>query len=372
MDTHLLKRLVILAIFILVLFGGVFGWRAFVAAKTESAIAHAPPQRVTVSVAQAKVVNWRSELEATASLKAIQGTLLTPQLAGMVTGINFQSGSTVKEGQLLIQLNDANQKAQLGNDEAALALAKTEFEQQRSLYREHNTSALALQRADTAYIQAQAAVSSDRATIAKLQIRAPFSGHLGLRQVSLGQYVDTTTPVVNLQQWNPIYADFQLPQQQVSRIALGQKVTLAVPGMPNRDFSGQVSAIGAQIQTGTRNVNVRATLSNPDSALRPGMYGQVTLLTGATRRVLAVPDSAISYNTYGSYVYVVEQGKGGLVANERNVTTGEARKTLTIVTRGLKPGERVVTAGQVKLHPGTLVTVAPVHSRKAAAAGTGL
>lgn len=359
MDKHLIKRFVILAIFLIVLFGGIFGWRAFVAAKMHAALAHAKEPQVSVSVATVKRITWPSELEATASLQAIQGTLLTPQLAGMVTGIDFHSGSSVRKGQLLVQLNDANQQAQLRNDEAALALAKTEFEQQRSLYREHNTSALALQQADAAYTQARAAVSSDRATIAKLQIHAPFTGHLGLRQVSLGQYVDTTTSVVDLQQWRPIYAEFQIPQQQLSRLAAGQSVALAVAGLDGQNFTGKLTAIDAEVNSATRNVSVQATFPNSKDLLRPGMYGEVTVQLGQPRHVLVVPDSAIAYNTYGSYAYVIEKGNQGLIADERNVSTGESRGGLTIVTRGLKPGERVVTAGQVNLHPGAPVTIAP-------------
>lgn len=313
---------------------------------------------VTVSVDFVKEVDWPEELQATASLQAIQGTQLTPQLAGMVTGIYFQSGTKVEEGDLLVQLNDATQQAQLRHDRSAVALAKTELSQQRNLFRKYNTSQLALQQAETAYIQAQAAVSSDLATIAKLKIRAPFTGHLGLRQVSLGQYVDTTNVVVDLQQWNPIYCEFQIPQQQIAQLEIGEKVTLSVPGIEGREFIGKLTAIGAEVQSGTRNVQVQATLANQDSSLRPGMYGDVTVDTGHAQKVLAVPVSAVSYNTYGEYVYLVEQGKHGLIAQQENVQTGDSRNGLTAITRGLKTGQRIVTAGQVKLYPGATLTIA--------------
>lgn len=371
MDKHLARRLVILVAFLVVLFGGIFGWRAFVASKIQAAMAKAASPEVTVSVAPVEKINWSGELQATASLQAVQGAMLTPQLAGMVTGIHFHSGTKVKKGQILVQLNDANQRAQLQHDESALKLAKTELGQQRSLYRQHNVSKLALQQAQTTYTQARAAVSSDHATIAKLQVRAPFTGHLGLRQVSLGQYLDTSTSVVDLQQWNPIYAVFQVPQQQLSQLSTGQKVGLSIAGLGNRTFTGKISAIGAQVEKGTRNVQVQATLDNPDYLLRPGMYGEATVKTGQSHQVLAVPDSAITYNTYGSYVYVIEQGKQGLVARERNVQIGESRNGLTIVTRGLKANERVVTAGQVKLHPGAAVSIAPGTAASAQPAGTG-
>lgn len=370
MDKQLIKRFVILGAFLVVLFGGIFGWRAIVAAKTQAAMAKMGAPQVTVSVAPVRQIHWPAELQATATLQAIQGAMLTPQLAGMVTGLHFHSGTKVQQGQLLVQLNDANQRAQLKHDESALKLAEIELHQQRNLYREHNASKLALQQAQTTYTQARAAVSSDKATIAKLQVRAPFTGHLGLRQVSLGQYVDTSTPVVDLQQWNPIYAVFQVPQQQLSRLADGQKVVLDVSGIGGRDFTGKISAIGAQVESGTRNVQVQATFANPDSTLRPGMYGEATVKTGESRQVIAVPDSAVTYNTYGSYVYVIQQGKQGLVARQRNVQTGESRGGLTTVTRGLKAGERVVTAGQVKLHPGAAVSIAPGTAASAQPAAT--
>lgn len=371
MDKQLIKRFVILGAFLIVLFGGIFGWRAIVAAKTQAAMASRGNPQVTVSAAPVRQAEWPSELQATASLQAVQGTMLTPQLAGMVTHILFDSGAEAEKGQLLVQLNDATQRAQLQNDESALKLAKTKLAQQRTLFKQHNTSQLALQEADTAYTQARAAVSSDHATIAKLQVRAPFTGHLGLRQVSLGQYVETTTPVVDLQQWNPIYAVFQVPQQQLAQLATGQQVVLSAAGLKQGNFVGKITAIGAQVQSGTRNVQVQATLSNPNDALRPGMYGEVTVNTGQARNVLAVPDSAITYNTYGEYVYVLQQAKNGLVAKQKNVQTGESRHGLTVVTRGLKANERVVTSGQVKLHSGAEVTIAPATASAPTAAGAG-
>lgn len=371
MDKQLIKRFVILGVFLVVLFGAIFGWRAVVAAKTQASMAKAGKPQITVSATSVKQTKWTAELQATASLQAVQGAMLTPQLAGMVTAIHFESGSKVKKGQLLVQLNDSTQRARLHNDEAALKLAKTKLAQQRTLYREHNTSRLALQKAETTYSQARSAVSSDHATIAKLQVRAPFTGHLGLRQVSLGQYVDMTTPVVNLQQWNPIYAVFQVPQQQLAQLGMGQKVTLTAAGLKQKKFTGKITAIGAQVQNGTRNVQVQATLPNPDESLRPGMYGEVTVKTGQGRTVLAVPDSAIVYNTYGSYVYVIKQGHQGLVVKEHNVQTGESRNGLTVVTRGLKANERVVTSGQVKLHSGAAVTIAPAAASAQGAATAG-
>ena len=358
MDKPLAKRLVILVIFLVVLFGGIFGWHAFVNAKIQSAMSKAGQQRTTVSTAKVQSIPWPAQLEATASLQAVQGTMLTPQLPGMVTALHFDSGAQVRKGQLLVQLNDSTQQAQLHHDQSTVALDKTKLAQQESLYKRHNTSQLALQEARTAYAQAQAAVKSDRATLAKLQVRAPFDGHLGLRQVSLGQYVQTTTPVVDLQQWNPIYAVFQVPQQELARLATQQAVRLQVPGLDPHTFKGRITAIGTRVQSGTRNVRVQATLDNPGHALRPGMYGQITVRTGQADKVLAIPDSAISYNTYGQYVYVIEQGKHGPTVKERNVRTGDSRNGLTVISHGLKAGEQVVTAGQVKLHPGAKVNIA--------------
>lgn len=355
MDKNLIRRLVMLGLFLVVLFGGIFGWRAFVTMKARAAMAAAPPRKVTVSVAPVRQRMWAGRIRATASLKAVQGTMLSPQLGGMVTRINFHSGEEVKSGQLLVQINDSTQRAQLQNDQAALKLAKIKLGEQKRLYKSHNTSKLSLESAQSAYEQASAAVSSDRATLAKLQVHAPFSGHLGLRQVSLGQYVTTSTPVVDLQQWNPIYADFQVPQQDLAVLSTGDRVSLVLPGDHDEHFVGEIDAIGAQVQSGTRNVQVQATFANAHFKLRPGMYGEVSFQVGKKHRVLTVPDSAITYNTYGEYVYVIRKQKRGLVAKEQTVKTGSTRNGVTVVTQGLKPDESVVTAGQVKLHPGALV-----------------
>lgn len=340
------------------LFGAIFGWRAFVDAQARAAKAAAPPPQISVSAASVEKTRWPTELQATASLNAIQGTFLTPQIAGIVTAIHFHSGDKVEKGQLLVQFNDANERAQREHDISERRLAKIKYSQQRTLYRKHSTSQLNLQKAETAYAQARAAVSADEATIAKLQIRAPFTGHLGLRQVSLGEYVDTSTPVVDLQQWAPIHVDFQVPQQKMGRLHDGQTVLLSVPGL-DATFKGKLTALGARVQPGTRNVSVQATFANADGLLRPGMYGDVTVKTGQAREVLTVPESAVTYNTYGSYVYVVEQDRQGRVVKERHVKTGASRNGRAIIEQGVKAGDKVVTAGQVKLHSGAQVKIVP-------------
>jgi membrane fusion protein (multidrug efflux system) len=365
-DKSLARRLVILALFLIVLFGAIFGWRAFVDAQARAAKEAAPPPEVSVSVASVEKTRWPAELQATASLNAVQGTMLTPQIAGIVTAIHFHSGDKVKQGQLLVQFNDANERAQRKHDMSERRLAKIKYSQQRTLYHKHSTSQLNLQKAETDYAQAKAAVSADAATIAKLQIRAPFTGHLGLRQVSLGEYVDSSTSVVDLQQWKPIYVDFQVPQQQIGRLQTDQTVLLSVPGLDGA-FKGQLTAVGSKVQPGTRNVSVQATFANAEGKLRPGMYGSVTVKTGQARQVLTVPESAVTYNTYGSYVYVVEQARQGRVAKERHVKTGASRNGRAIVKQGVKVGDKVVTAGQVKLHSGARVKVVPPASSAQAA-----
>lgn len=357
MDKTLLKRLIILALFLVVLFGGVFGWHAFVRKKIKQKAAAMAHQKVTVSVATATQTKWPSRIQATASLAAIQGVMLSPQLAGMVVGIHFHSGQQVKEGQLLVQLNDANQRAQLATDQAGLALAKANLARQKALYHEHNTSQLNYQQAQTTYEKEAAAVKSDKATIAKLQVRAPFAGHLGIRKISLGQYLSPSSQVVNLQQWSPIYANFQLPQTYVHRLKLGQPASLTVKGEAGHTHRGKVTAIGSQVNAQTRNVEVQATFPNEQNALRPGMYGMVSVTLGNERKELSVPETAVAYNTYGTYVYVIHKGKNGLVAKERLVKVGESRKGRTAILKGISAGATVVTTGQVKLYPGALVKI---------------
>lgn len=356
---HLTRRLVILGLFIAVVYGGVIGFNRFIGAMIHKAMASAPAPVINVTTAKAENRTWAEQLQVVASLKAVQGTMLTAQSAGTVTAIHFKSGDEVKAGTLLVQLNDNMARAQLVADQAKLLNAKQELTRQRSLFPQKLTSQSQLQSAEATFNEASAAVVADQAALANLQVRAPFDGHLGIRQVSLGQYVSPGTGVIDIQQWDPLLVDFQIPQRDLARLATGDHIALSVTGLPDKTFEGTITALGSAFDSTTRNLSVQATLPNSDGALRPGMFGGVTIRLAATNTVIAVPQTAIAYSTYGEYVYVVQQTDKGTVAEERIVQTGANRDNLIAVTSGLKVGDEVVTEGQVNLYPGAHIKIEP-------------
>jgi membrane fusion protein (multidrug efflux system) len=295
----------------------------------------------------------------------VAGVELTPQLSGQVTGIYFHSGEQVRKGERLIQIDDSNQLAQLKSDEASAKLARINYRRTQGLFKADATSQGSLDSAAAAYASANAAVANDRATLAKLALSAPFSGWLGVREVSLGQYLTPGTPVAALNVWDPLRAEFTVPQGEFSLLQKGQEVQITVNAYPGKSFPARVIAVGSQLDPSTRNVTVDATVANPGNLLRPGMFGEALLLAGTPRSVLVVPSVAITYSTFGDYVYVVERktGKSAVplaIAVATPVRAGATRGSVTEILSGLKAGERVVTAGQVKLRSGMPVTIRDV------------
>jgi membrane fusion protein (multidrug efflux system) len=293
---------------------------------------------------------------------AVAGIELTPQLSGQVTGIYFRSGEHVRKGQRLIQIDDSNQLAQLKSDEASAKLARINYRRAEGLLKANATSQGSLDSAEAAYASANAAVANDGATLAKLALSAPFSGWIGVREVSLGQYLTPGTPVAALNVWDPLRAEFTVPQDEFALVHKAQEVQITVNAYPGKPFPARVVALGSQVDPSTRNVTVDATVPNPGNLLRPGMFGEALLLVGQPRRVLVVPSVAIAYNTFGDYVYVVERKAGKsaaplVIAVATPVRAGATRGSVTEVLSGLKAGQMVVTAGQVKLHSGMPVTI---------------
>jgi membrane fusion protein, multidrug efflux system len=355
--TRLARRIIFMLVFVAVIYGSVIGFNRFMGAKILEAMASAPPPAVTVSVAQATQQTWSNELQAVATLRAKQGTTLTSESSGTITGLHFKSGEMVKKGQLLVQMNDNVARAQLAADQAKLLNAKQQIERQRKLFARQATSQASLQSAEAAYREAQAAIQSDHARLSNLQVRAPFAGHLGIRDVSLGQYISPGTGIVDIQQWNPLRVSFNVPQRDLAKLAIGNAVDLSVDGLSGKSFSGRITAFGSAVDNSTRTIAIQAEVKNDKNELRPGMFGQATIRLAANTSVIAVPSTAITYNTYGEYVYVIKDSSKGKVAEQRIVQTGSARNGETAITRGVKADETVVIAGQVNLYPGARVKI---------------
>ena len=349
------KQLIIVVILLIIVFGGLFGGRFYANHRATAAALHRSFPPITVSTAVAHEQPWSPEVNVVGSLEAVEGTEITAQIAGNVTQIAFRSGQKVKRGELLVRLDDSSQLAQLHADQAKFTLAETTLTRTQKLYTARAASQSDLQTAEAAAAAAQAVVEGDQATLRKLDIAAPFSGAAGIREVSLGQYVSPGTAIVNLQSYDPLLLDFTLPQSSVSEITVGQKVAFTVNAYPGKSFDGRVTAIGSQVDPTTRNIALQATLANPRDVLRPGMYGSVQLSVGHELHGVVVPDTAISYNTFGDYVYVVEPEKGESVVHQHVVEVQDQRDGSALIASGIKAGETVVTAGQEKLRDGVAV-----------------
>jgi len=329
------------------------------------------PKPTTVTAEAARVEQWRPELTAIGTLRAIQGVAIAPQAAGDVTAIHFESGDDVEAGALLINIDDSVEQADLANGLAQLKNADSTLARQRTLVAQGNTPQSTVDTAIATRDSAAATVERTRAVIAQKAIKAPFAGRLGLRNVDLGQYVAVGTSLVTLQRLDPIYADFPVPEEALNSMATGQAVRMTVDAIPGRSFAGKIEAIDARVSAESRNVTARAVFANPDRKLLPGMFANLTVTTGEPAAVLTLPRTAIVYSLYGDDVFVVtpapharEQGglsenggPSGLIVERRLVRVGPARGERVAIEDGLRAGERVVTAGQIKLQAYSPVTL---------------
>lgn len=361
---------------LILLIGGIKGYGAM---KMFQAFAAQGAPKFTVSTMKAEYQDWLPQLSAVGSLRAERGADLSAEAAGIVEGISFKSGDDVKAGQMLLQLRSADDQAHLESLKAAAALAESVNNRDLAQFKAGAVSQATLD-SDAANLRsARAQVAEQQALVDKKFVRAPFAGHLGIRSVDLGQYLAAGTKVVTLQQLDPIFVDFYLPQQSLGQIKVGQKLSAVSDTYPELPFTGQVAAIDPRVDTDTRNVQVRAILANPERKLLPGMYAKVSIEVGAPARYLTLPQTAVAYNPYGATVYIVvpHQPKEGEAAKPATppsgaapgsnapdlevkqvfVTTGATRGDQVAILKGVNEGDQVVTSGQIKLRNGALVTV---------------
>ncbi|AIT63233.1 efflux RND transporter periplasmic adaptor subunit [Coxiella burnetii] len=320
------------------------------------------PPPVTISTTKALSESWQPVLTAVGSLSAIQGVNISPEVSGRVIAIRFTSGQLVKSGESLIQLDDSSDVQDLKNNQAALNLARVDFERKAALYK---TGAIARSDYDQALAQLQqteAQVNKSLVAISKKNIRAPFSGKIGIRQVNLGQYVNPGDALVSLQSLDPLYVNFSLPEQFLKDLSLNQKLSITVDSYPEEKFEGKITALDSLVTEATRNINVQGTIPNGDYRLYPGTFANVTVYLPEKKAVVTVPQTAVTYSLYGDTVFVVEPGKNkkgqaALVARQRLVEIGDMKNNKVFIKKGVKAGEEVVTSGQNKLHEGTTVKI---------------
>ena len=263
----------------------------------------------------------------------------------------------MRRGQLLVELDTSTDMAELKGLEAAYQLERTKLYRSQQLIARHFISKSDYDLNKATLDEAMAAVAAKKAVIEKKRIVAPFTGRLGIRKVDVGQYLAPGDGIVPLQQLQPIYADFTLPEQYLANLQVNQPLALTVQAYPDKTFAGRITALNSGIDVTTRSVKIRATLDNNEQLLRPGMFADVQVLLSATKPVLTVPDTAVTYNPYGNSVFVIQSGKQGTMVQLRQISTGETRAGRVEIVKGLNENERVVSAGQVKLTNGMAVTL---------------
>ena len=363
----MIKRMVIMIIGLVVVFGGVFGWHAFISGKIAESLASRQPPPATVSAMRASATSLHPEFQAVGTLAAVQGVDISAEVPGRVARLAFTSGQDVKKGDLLVQIDDAPDRARLQGLKAQAEYARTQFERDKVLVGRHAVPVSQYDLDRSNLDNARAQVANQQALIAQKAISAPFAGRLGIRLVDLGQYVSAGMPVVTLQSLDPIFVDFSLPQQNLSDLTVGLPVEVTVDAYVGQVFKGMITTVNPKVDESTRNVQIQATLQNPDKRLLPGMFATVRVVLPKQENVVTVPSTAITYNPYGNMVYVIQPSspaKGGGIAaggelSVRSVVvhTGAARGDQVVITKGLKPGDWVVTAGQMKLRDGAIVRV---------------
>ena len=355
----MIKRMLIL----LILAGGAFaGLNAFVnfragIIKTIIGGMANPPQTVSTTVAQES--DWQPKLTVIGTFQAVNGADLSLEVPGVVQKINFESGTEVEKGQVLLELRNDDDSAKLDSLKAAADLDAITLHRDESQLKINAVSQATVDTDRANLRTATANVAQQQAILDEKTLRAPFSGRLGIRQVDLGQYIGAGTKVVSLQTLDPIYLDFMLPQQAAGQLKVGAEIEAKVDGVAE-PLKGVVQAMDSKLDSTSRNLQIRARLPNADRKLLPGMFATVEAPINSPERLVTLPQTAVVYNTYGDVVYVIDDtdAKDGVFkARQSAITVGPARGDQVAIRSGVKPGETVITAGQIKLHNGSPVKI---------------
>lgn len=379
------KKIILTALGLIVVVGALAGIKImqFQAMSASAATAGPPPE--SVAVTEVKEVMWQPTIDAVGTITAVQGVTLSAEVPGTIKRIAFESGEIVKAGQVLVELDAVTERAQLQAADANADLARTNLDRDQALVKSGAIAANQVKTTSATAKQSEAELARLQSIISKKTIRAPFSGRTGLRMVNLGQFVGNGDAIVSLQSPDPVYVDFSLPQQRLSDLTEGLEIRVVTDSFPNETFTGKLAAIQPELDTVTRNVKLRGELRNPKGQLRPGMFVRAQVLLPNTEKVLVIPATAIMYAPYGDSVYVVGPPKPktqseldankaaakdekaaaaekpvdpkALVAEQRFVRLGPTRGDYVAITKGIKPGDKVVTAGAFKLRNNAPVVI---------------
>lgn len=402
--TQLKKRMTLMIIALLVVFGGLVAYNLFKAHMIKEYFAHYQQPAVTVSSLKAEKKTWEPRIHAVGNFVAINGVDVNAQESGNVVKLHFDSGEFIEKGKPLIDIDDAVDQAVLKYNQSELALQKINYKRQEDLFKRGATPSSSVDEARAKLLQAEANVEKTEATIRQKHISAPFSGQLGIRQVNLGQYISPgQTSIVSLQSMDPLYLEFYLPEQLLNQLHIGQKLTFSVEHNPNLLFEGKITAINSKVDVNTHNIQVQATIPNCpvealadpehsslvkfhknkdtgittvtcDTALNqanetklfnfiPGMFAHIQIEQPKIPNVTVIPSTAVSYSLYGDSVFVIDRdkkdkdGKPILTVKRVFITTGDTQGNDTEVKQGIKPGQEIVSSGELKLDDGTPVVI---------------
>lgn len=357
--------MVIMLLLSAVLFGGVFGMKWFGSKKMNEFLNAMPAPAVTVSSAIAEEMSWESRLESVGSLVAVNGADLTAEVDGVVTNIYFESGDTVKRGDLLLSMASASEQGELKRLQAQAELTDLNRKRSEQLYERKTISKSEYDTAVAETNVALAAVQAQKGRLEQKSVKAPFDGQLGIRRVNVGQYLGVGVAIATLQKLDPINVDFSMPERYLSILAPGLKVSVTVDAYGDKNYEGQVLAIEPKVNPQTRNVDVRARLSNPDGLLKPGLFATVVVSLPNSNEVTVIPRSAVNYTSYGDSVFVIQKNPDAppppdepnpmmgpytdLEVIQRFVTLGDARGDYIVVSKGLAVGDELASSGLLKL-----------------------
>jgi membrane fusion protein (multidrug efflux system) len=355
-------RLALVLLVVGLLAAGMIGFHQFKSGILKQVTASIQAEQPTVATAPASLQPWQATLTAVGSLRASNGADLAPEIGGVIDELHFDSGQTVAAGTPLLHLRLNDDEAKLEQLQAAADLdAITLKRDQRQLAAQGVAQSVV--DTDVGNLKvARAQVLAQQALIDEKTIRAPFAGRLGVRQIDLGEYVAPGTTLVTLQALDPMFIDFYLPQQAMGQVAVGQKVTVSVDAYAGRTFAGTVSSLNSKVDSASRMLQIRSTVANPGGELLPGMFATACIDSGPPQSLVTIPQAAVAYNPYGSLVYVIQngpdaQGRPQMIAHQQFVTTGAARGDQVSIVKGIKAGDIVVVAGQLKLHNDVAVKI---------------
>jgi len=359
---RMVRWFIIVGLLLTLLVGGLVGFNAFRSKMIAQFFANNKPPATSVSIAEAKSEVIPNLLTAVGDLAAVHQVNVTSDVSGRITEILFQAGANVKAGTPLLQLFDGPEQGDLASFKAQATMAQLSLERARQLAARQFGPQATVDQAQSAFDQANAGIAKTQAIISQKLVRAPFDGELGVRKVEVGQYLTAGTQIVSLTDLSVLYANFTIPEKDSGQLKVGQIVRIKVDAYPGQTFEGKITTIEPQISTDTRNIRVQATIANPERILKPGMFVTTTVVLPDKPPVITIPETAVDYTLYGDSIFLItekkeDDGKTSLSATRSFVQTGNRIEGRAEILKGLKPGDRVVAVGQLKLQSGSAVTI---------------